>query len=105
MSATSAQSSALAAAANGGAEERAGGSRAPLCFVVDADASIRHFVSLILHGSGIDTEEFADGQAVHAALAHRVPSLVFLNVALESTDAIQCIMALAHSGYAGRRTF
>ena len=41
-----------------------GGVRTPLCFVVDSDASIRHFLSLILHGAGIDTEEFADGQSL-----------------------------------------
>ena len=33
----------------------------PLCFVVDEESSIRHFLSLILQGSGVDTEEFSDG--------------------------------------------
>ena len=33
-------------------------------FVVDDEPSIRHFLSLILHGAGIDTEEFADGACV-----------------------------------------
>ena len=37
---------------------------APLCYLVDEDASIRQFLSLILHGSGIDTVEFADGAAL-----------------------------------------
>jgi hypothetical protein len=36
---------------------------APLCYVVDEDSSIRQFLSLVLHGSGIDTFEFADGAA------------------------------------------
>ena len=31
---------------------------APLCYVVDEEASIRHFLSLVLHGSGVDTMEF-----------------------------------------------
>ena len=73
--------------------------RTPLCFVIDSDASIRHFLSLILHGAGIDTEEFADGQGVRAALARRQPNLVFLNIALESSDAIECVIALGRSGY------
>ena len=50
------------------AEASSAEARAPLCFVVDADASIRHFLSLILHGAGIDTEEFPDGQALRPAL-------------------------------------
>ena len=66
MSATPAQISTIAATPE--AEAPSAEARAPLCFVVDADASIRHFLSLILHGAGIDTEEFPDGQAVRPAL-------------------------------------
>jgi EAL domain-containing protein (putative c-di-GMP-specific phosphodiesterase class I) len=75
--------------------------RTPLCFVVDSDASIRHFLSLILHGAGIDTEEFADGQSLSAALAKCTPDAVFLNIALESSDAIECVVALGSRGYSG----
>src|SRR4029077_12011340 len=75
--------------------------RAPLCFVVDTDASIRHFLSLVLHGSGIDTEEFADGQAVRPAMTRRQPKLVFLHTALESPDAIECTLPLSRAGYTG----
>jgi hypothetical protein len=39
---------------------------APLCYVVDDDSSIRQFLSLVLHGSGVDTTEFADGAALRA---------------------------------------
>jgi EAL domain-containing protein (putative c-di-GMP-specific phosphodiesterase class I) len=101
MSATSAQSSTVPAAATHQTKEHSREVRAPLCFVIDSDASIRHFLSLILHGAGIDTEEFADGQSVRSALARRVPNVIFLNIALESTDAIECIIALGRSGYAG----
>ena len=37
---------------------------APLCYVVDEDPSIRHFLSLVLHAAGIDTVEFASGAAL-----------------------------------------
>ena len=57
-----------------GAAGTAATPRAPLCFVVDADGSIRHFLSLVLHGAGIDTEEFADGRAFRAAVARRAPT-------------------------------
>jgi hypothetical protein len=45
---------------------------APLCFVVDEEPSIRHFLSLILHGLGIDTLEFAEGAGA-APARPRVP--------------------------------
>ena len=37
---------------------------ASLCYLVDEDSSIRQFLSLVLHGSGIDTVEFPDGAAL-----------------------------------------
>jgi EAL domain-containing protein (putative c-di-GMP-specific phosphodiesterase class I) len=99
MSATAAQS--MTAAAPGQAEPHGSDAHAPLCFVADPDASIRQFLSLVLHGSGIDAEEFSDGQAVQAALSRHSPSLIFLNIALEATDAIECVAALGRHGYAG----
>lgn len=74
---------------------------APLCYVVDEDASIRHFLSLVLHGAGIDTMEFADGVSMRAAIVHRVPDLVFLNISLESADAIETVIALGKNGFRG----
>ena len=79
----------------------AGAPRTPLAFVIDSDPSIRHFLSLIMHGAGIDTEEFADGQGLVAVLAKRTPDVVFLNIALESAEAIGCVVALGQRGYSG----
>jgi len=92
MNANPAQSATAATAAT----------RAPLCFVVDGDASIRHFISLVLHGVGIDTEEFADGQGLPAALARRAPDLVFLDIEIESATAIACVNTLGKADYRGR---
>ena len=83
------------------AAEGKGGARVPLCFVVDGDSSIRHFLSLILHGTGIDTEEFADGNTLLAALNRRTPDIIFLNIALESAEAIESVVALGKRGYSG----
>ncbi|MGH6682330.1 MAG: EAL domain-containing response regulator [Pseudolabrys sp.] len=75
--------------------------QAPLCFVIDEEASIRHFLSLVLHGSGIDTLEFPDGDAMRRATSKRAPSLVFHNISLESADAIASVVALGKSGFTG----
>jgi EAL domain-containing protein (putative c-di-GMP-specific phosphodiesterase class I) len=75
--------------------------RVPLCYVADDEASIRHFLSLVLHGSGVDTMEFPDGAGLRAAIESRVPDLVFLNISLESADTIETVIALGRSGFAG----
>lgn len=75
---------------------------APLCYVVDDDASIRQFLSLVLHGSGIDTMEFPDVADLHQALSRRVPDIIFLNISLESTIAIDTVIALGKSRFHGR---
>ncbi|MGB7259642.1 MAG: EAL domain-containing response regulator [Pseudolabrys sp.] len=77
---------------------------APLCFVVDEESSVRHFLSLILHGSGVDTMEFPDGAALRKAIeqhAARPPSLIFHNISLESADAIESVVSLVKGGYRG----
>ena len=74
---------------------------APLCYVVDEEASIRHFLSLVLHGSGVDTMEFPDGAALRQALEKRLPDLVFHNISIESADAIESVVTLGKHGFRG----
>jgi EAL domain-containing protein (putative c-di-GMP-specific phosphodiesterase class I) len=74
---------------------------APLCYVVDEEPSIRHFLSLVLHGTGIDTMEFADGAAMRKGIGEHPPALVFHNISLESSDAIESVIFLAKNGYRG----
>jgi EAL domain-containing protein (putative c-di-GMP-specific phosphodiesterase class I)/CheY-like chemotaxis protein len=79
----------------------AGAAQAPLCFIVDEESSIRHFVSLILHGIGVDTMEFADGAAFRAARSTRPPDIVFLNINLDANDTIHSLEALGRTNYTG----
>lgn len=74
---------------------------APICYVVDEESSIRHFLSLVLHGAGIDTVEFPDGASMRKAVESRAPALVFLNISLESADAIETVVALGRMRYRG----
>ncbi len=74
---------------------------APICYVVDEEPSIRHFLSLILHGAGVDTVEFPDGGSMRKAVEARPPALVFHNISLESTDAIESVIALGRLKYRG----
>ena len=101
ISATPAQSFTETAPAPRSADAPGNEARAPLCFVIDTDPSIRQFLSLVLHGAGIDTEGFADSHAMRPALDKRTPNLVFLNIALDSAEAIECVATLGRGGYRG----
>jgi EAL domain-containing protein (putative c-di-GMP-specific phosphodiesterase class I) len=72
-----------------------------LCYIVDEEASIRHFLSLVLHGAGVNAVEFADGASMRAALSTAQPDLVFLNISLESADAIESVVAMGRQGLRG----
>ena len=76
-------------------------SGAPLCLIVDEESSVRHFISLILHGLGIDTVELADGTALRSVRAPREPDLIFLDVSLDSVDVIKSLLRLSQRGYGG----
>ena len=82
---------------------RANGTKAvtPLCLVIDEDARIRHFLSLILQGAGVDAVEFADGAAFRKDRLPRPGEMVFLNVGINTNDAIQTLEALGKARYAG----
>jgi EAL domain-containing protein (putative c-di-GMP-specific phosphodiesterase class I) len=101
LSAISAKS-VQSAPAVGSVPAEPGTAAAPMCYVIDGDASIRHFISLILHGVGVDTEEFPDGQGLRQALAQRSPDLIFLDIPLESAEAIACVVAFGAAHYRGQ---
>jgi EAL domain-containing protein (putative c-di-GMP-specific phosphodiesterase class I)/ActR/RegA family two-component response regulator len=79
----------------------AGGAGTHVCYIIDSDASIRQFLSLILQSSGLDTDAFADGHRLREALTHQIPDLVFLDVGHDSGNAAECIAALATANYRG----
>lgn len=74
---------------------------APLCYVVDEESSIRHFLSLVLHGAGVDTMEFPDGASLRTAVEKRAPDLIIHNISLDSADAIESMVKLGAGGYSG----
>ena len=83
------------------AEAPPSASHTPLGLIVDPESSIRHFLTLILQGSGIDTMEFSDGGAFRRARVSRAPDMIFLDVNLEAHDAIRSLEGLAKANYKG----
>jgi EAL domain-containing protein (putative c-di-GMP-specific phosphodiesterase class I) len=75
--------------------------RTPLCLICDEGSSIRHFLSLIMQGAGIDAEEFANGASMRLALAGKPADLIFIDVPLDVADPVQTISALSQMGFKG----
>jgi EAL domain-containing protein (putative c-di-GMP-specific phosphodiesterase class I) len=73
----------------------------PLCFIVDEEPSICHFLSLVLQGSGLDTQEFHDCHAFRAAMTRHTPDLVFINIPLESSEPIASLVTLGKRNFSG----
>lgn len=74
---------------------------AALCFILDEEPSICHFLSLVLQGSGVDTQEFHDHQLFRQGLDDETPDLVFLNVPLDTGEAIGTLVALGKRHFQG----
>jgi len=79
----------------------AGARPTPLAFVIDGESSIRHFVSLVLQGSGVDTLEFSDSTELRGARVARQPDLVLLDVSVDVQEALALMEVLGSSGCRG----
>jgi DNA-binding NtrC family response regulator len=80
--------------------------RAPLrtpsyCFVVDDDAGICKVLSFTLRKLGIGTAELATPAALDAALQERNPALIFLDLGLGESGALDVLPILVRHGYTG----
>ncbi len=73
----------------------------PDAFVIDDEPGICKFITLTLEGLGLSAESFQTAQAAAAAIERSRPEIVFLDVALGQTDAIDVIRSLSAKGYGG----
>src|SRR5689334_9216834 len=74
---------------------------APHAFVVDDEDGICKVVAMTLVGMGIETEKFHAARTALAALEQRPPAIIFLDVALAGSDAVDVIRGLGERGYGG----
>jgi EAL domain-containing protein (putative c-di-GMP-specific phosphodiesterase class I) len=73
----------------------------PLCYVTDEEPSVRHFIALNMLGAGINTIEFEDRPSFLKAFEDRRPDVVFMGVALDASDAMETLDALAKLNFRG----
>ncbi len=73
----------------------------PTAFAIDDDPAVTKMITHVLRPFGIETSSFASAAAVIAALKHQNPAVIFLDVTLEGSDAIDVIRGLGENSYCG----
>ena len=76
-------------------------SAAPCAFVVDDEEGICKLIAMTLATMGIASEKFHTAPEAVAALDKGLPAIIFLDVALKKSDAIDVIRGLGERGYHG----
>jgi EAL domain-containing protein (putative c-di-GMP-specific phosphodiesterase class I) len=73
----------------------------PLCYIVDDERGIRHMIAYAMHEKGVITREFASAPSLLEAVAKSAPDVIFLDLSLEGSDAVEAIRGLDLLGYGG----
>jgi EAL domain-containing protein (putative c-di-GMP-specific phosphodiesterase class I)/ActR/RegA family two-component response regulator len=77
------------------------GSAAPRAFVIDDEDGICKLIAMTLATMGVESEKFHTAREAIAALDGGLPAIIFLDVALKESDAIDVIRRLGERGYGG----
>jgi EAL domain-containing protein (putative c-di-GMP-specific phosphodiesterase class I) len=72
-----------------------------VCFIVDDEPAICQLLSAAATASAAQPESFSSVKRLSAGLSKRTPELVFLDIVLEGSDAIDGIRLLAKSKFSG----
>jgi DNA-binding NtrC family response regulator len=71
------------------------------CLIVDDEQSIQAFLSKVLADANVESTSCVNAETMMDALSRRRPDLIFLDAALEGSDAVEALRILAASGYKG----
>jgi len=72
------------------------------CLIVDDEKSLRNLLARVLRQRMVMTEECGDAAEALRAIKNRTPDLVFLDVSLERSDAIEVIRGLGEMRFPGQ---
>ena len=73
----------------------------PLFYVVDDEPGICHFICAALDDLGVDTASFGNVSQLFEGFRQRCPDLIFLDVSLERSDAVDAIRGLSERNFGG----
>src|ERR1700722_2196196 len=74
---------------------------APFALVIDDQQEICRTVAAALAGVGVESATYATAKPAISSLDQRWPDVIFLDVALEQSDAIDVIKGLSEKHYTG----
>jgi EAL domain-containing protein (putative c-di-GMP-specific phosphodiesterase class I) len=77
------------------------GAAHPICFIVDDEPAVCHFLSAAAAECMAQPESFSSIKRLSAGLSKRTPALVFLDVSLADSDGIDGLRLLAQSEFPG----
>jgi DNA-binding NtrC family response regulator len=72
-----------------------------LAFVIDDEPDIRQFVAMTLAQHGFNTQGFPTAESALSALGDNHPAVIFVDVALLQSDAIDVLIGLGAKHYHG----
>ena len=73
----------------------------PRAFVIDDEEGICRFVAAGANSLGYEADYFTSAPPALVALKHCAPDIIFLDIALGGSDAIDVLRQLAQQGYSG----
>jgi DNA-binding NtrC family response regulator len=86
----------------GGAAEVADAKKVvPFALVIDDQEDVCRVVAMALRNLGVESTTFATAKPAVASLDQRRPDVIFLDVALDQSDAIDVIKGLSEKRYTG----
>jgi len=72
-----------------------------ICFVIDDEPGIQNIIAMAAENLGLKMERFREAAKALRAIKTIKPSLVFLDISLEGSDAIDVIRGLGDAGFRG----
>jgi DNA-binding NtrC family response regulator len=69
--------------------------------VIDDQEAVSQFIAKALTGFGVDSKAYGTAKPAIASLDQRRPDIIFLDIALEQSDAIEVIKGLSEKHYTG----
>jgi EAL domain-containing protein (putative c-di-GMP-specific phosphodiesterase class I)/ActR/RegA family two-component response regulator len=82
-------------------EKRVTSAQGAPCFIVEENPQVGRFITRALSGLGVASEHFLGVPQLVSGLQRHIPELVFLDISLADSDAIEAIHALAAVGFGG----
>jgi EAL domain-containing protein (putative c-di-GMP-specific phosphodiesterase class I)/ActR/RegA family two-component response regulator len=71
------------------------------CFIVEDNPAVARFIARALADFGVTAEQFSNVPALADGLTRAMPRVIFLDISLGDSDAIDAIRALSAAGFSG----